>query len=102
MRLRIWRDGNFVDPTGTDEEVLVRQLVDGGIYQNHYPGRERITLGVSGGFSSAPIAPSVRIYWLAFAFDIEPGISSISFNWQFATNAEIRSGWSGWASTSYF
>jgi hypothetical protein len=102
MRLRIWRDGDFVDPAATDEETLVRQLVDGGIFQSHSLGRERITRGVSGGFTSTPISPAITTYWLAFAFEIEPGVSSIVFNWQFATNALVQAGWNGWASTSYF
>lgn len=102
MRLRIWRDGNMVDPAATDEETLQRQLTDSGIFQNHFLGRERITRGVSGGFSSAPISPAITTFWLAFAFEIEPGVSSILFNWQFATSAQIQPGWSGWASTSYF
>ncbi|MFN3287777.1 MAG: hypothetical protein ACK40H_04955, partial [Sphingomonadaceae bacterium] len=102
MRLRIWRDGNVVDPAASDEETLQRQLIDGGIFQSHSLGRERITRGVSGGFTSTPISPAITTYWLAFAFEIEPGVSSILFNWQFATSAQVLPGWSGWASTSYF
>ncbi len=102
MRLVVWRDGAFLDPNARDEVELARFLDDYGTRQSHYVGQQRFTRGVSGGFSSAPVSPSLSTYWLAFSFEIEPGISFIDFNWQFATNARVNPGWTGRAGTRYF
>ncbi len=102
MRLGIYRDGNRLDPTAFDEVLLRRGLFDYGTFQLHRLGQEQVVRGMPGGFSEIDVPESRRLFDLVLSFEIEPGVSSIDFFWQFATNSTLYPGFSGQAQTRYF
>jgi hypothetical protein len=102
MRMGVYRNGDQLDPNAFDEMLLVRDLLDYGTYQLNSLGTQFVTRGVVGPFTSAPIDADRRVFDLVLAFEIEPGVSSFDFFWQFATNAGLFPGVSGSVETLYF
>jgi len=102
MRLGVYRDGNQIDPAAFDEIQLDRSLLDYGTYQSHTLATRQVVRGVSGPFLVDPVPADRTRFNLFLAFEIEPGISSIQFFWNFATNSYINPGFTGSAQTFYF
>jgi hypothetical protein len=102
MRLGIYRNGDQTDPNAFDEVLLVRDLLDYGTFQAHSLGTQSVTRGVTGPFAAETVPADRRLFDLVLAFEIEPGVSSFDFFWQFASNAGIFAGFSGSIETLYF
>lgn len=100
IRLGVRRDGSF-DPAAFDEIVLVRSLRDFGTYELHTLGTQRTVRGVSS-FGEISVAPGLRRFDPVLDFRLDAGATSFAWNWQFATNSRIESGFAGTAQTNYF
>jgi hypothetical protein len=97
IRYGIRRDGSF-EAADFDELLVRRALLDFGPYEQAFTGVQKTVRGVEGvfdevsGFIGAP----------DFEFELLAGSSFFDFNFQFATNAFVRAGVVGSASTDYF
>lgn len=102
MRLGVYRNGDRTTPTAFDEILLRRALLDYGTRQTHLLGTQSVVRGAPGTFAEEEVAADLTRFDLVLAFEIEPGVTSVDFFWQFATNSTLYPGFTGAAQTFYF
>lgn len=97
IRYGIRRDGSLA-AADFDELLVRRALLDFGPIELAFTGIQKTVSGVTGVFSEvAGLLPAPF-----FEFDLLAGSSFLDFSFQFATNASVRAGVAGSASTNYF
>lgn len=98
IRMNVYREGDFGDPTQFDELTVVRQRVDRGAgVVGEFTGIQRTRRGVTLPIDTVPGFPASP----PFVFMLDAGTSFYDFTWNFATNASVAPGHSGEAWTRY-
>jgi hypothetical protein len=98
IRMNVYREGNYADPTQFDELLVARYLADRGAGSvSAYTGIQRTRRGTTLPIDTLPGYPASP----SFVFRLDAGTSFYDFTWNFASNAQVSPGHSGEAWTLY-